>query len=277
MRTIETLASTHQGNENRSDLRETIGGTQSIRRAIEILREFATADSRGLRVVDLCERLDLERPTVHRILLCLKQEGMLMHSTDPKRYRLGPAVFQLGLAAASHFSLREICADALDRLAHETGDTVFLTERSANNSVVIERKEGDFQVKALTLDVGARRPLGVGAGGLAILAALQEEVAREIVQENADRLAAYGDLNHVGLMAMVRDSRVRGYALDEGHAFPEVTGIGLPLVTRSEVPIAAISIVAIRSRMTDERVARVVKLLRDEITRLEARLATSED
>ena len=260
----------------RSSTQEKVGGTQSIRRAIDILREFATADARGLRVVDLCERLQLGWPTVHRILLCLVQEQMLTLAADAKRYRLGPGIFQLGLAATPHFSLRELCAEALERLAHRTGDTVFLTMRSANNSVVVDRKEGGFHIKALPLGVGAQRPLGVGAGGLAILAALQEDVARKIVEANADRLASHGEIDAPGLIAMVLDSRVRGYALDVGHAFPEVTGVGLPIVTRSGVPIAAISIAAIRVRMTDERIASDVALLREEVKLLEARLAASE-
>jgi DNA-binding IclR family transcriptional regulator len=260
----------------RSDLPEKVAGTQSIRRAMEILREFATADARGLRVVDLCERLQLGWPTVHRILLCLVQERMLMQATDAKRYRLGPAVFQLGLAATPHFSLRELCAEALERLAHKAGDTVFLTTRSACDSVVIDRKEGGFEIKALPLEVGARRPRGVGAGGLAILAALQDGEVRRIMKVNAGRLASHSDLDAASLMAMVLDSRARGFALNRGHAFPDVTGIGLPIMTRSGVPIAAISIVAIGARMTDERIASDVKLMREEIEQLEARLATSE-
>jgi DNA-binding IclR family transcriptional regulator len=241
---------------------------------MEVLREFAAADSRGLRVVDLCERLQLGWPTVHRIVLCLVQEQMLMHAADPKRYRLGPAVFQLGLASTPHFSLRELCAEVLERLAQTLGDTVFLTTRSASSSVVVDRKEGSFEIKALPLDVGARRPLGVGAGGLAILAALPEKEARRIVELNADRLPAHSDLDARSLMAMVRDAQARGYALNQGHAFPDVTGIGLPIRTRAGVPIAAISVVGISARMTQERIAADLQRLRQEIEQLEARLAS---
>jgi DNA-binding IclR family transcriptional regulator len=46
-------------------------------------------------------------------------------------------------------------------------------------------------------------------------------------------------------------------------------------MTRSGVPIAAISVVAIRTRMTEERIASDVELLRDEIEQLETRLASS--
>jgi len=249
-----------------------VGGTQSISRTIHILRELATADLGGLRVVDLCERLQLEWPTAHRILLCLQQEQMVTHMAESKRYRLGPAVFQLGLAAASQFPLRETCRESLDRLAALTGDTVFLMARSGRNSVVIERREGTFPVKALMLDVGVWRPLGVGAAGLALLAALPEELAREIAHANRERILAYGDFDTDKLLAMVRDSHARGYALDEGYAFPEVTGVGLPVRSVSGLPIAAISVVAIKSRMTNERIKAGVKLLRREIKEIETRL-----
>lgn len=255
--------------------RKPADGTQSIARAIRVLREFATADSRGLRVVDVCQRLQLEWPTVHRILLCLQREQMLEQAADTKRYRLGPAVFQLGLAAAPQFSLRETCREALDRLAQDTGDTVFLTARSASSSVVIERREGTFPVKALTLDVGVWRPLGVGAGGLAILAALPEEEAREITRLNSPRLSSCSDLTADALQALTRDSRARGYAIDAGHAFPEVCGVGVPIHAPSGAPIAAISISAIKSRMTNERIRQDVKLLRREIKDIEARMAPS--
>lgn len=253
--------------------RQKVDGTQSIRRAMEILREFATSDGRGLRVVDVCDRLQLGWPTVHRMIGCLLQERMLAHATDPKRYRLGPAVFELGLAATPYFGLRELCADALGRLAHESGDTVFLTTRSANDSVVLERKEGGFQIKALPLEVGARRPLGVGAGGLAILAALPEKEAAKIIEVNADRLTAYGEIDARVLGSMLRESRACGYALDVGRTVAEVTGVGLPILARSGVPVAAISIAAMRARMTDERVASDVSLLRQEIRKIEASLS----
>lgn len=253
--------------------REKVEGTQSIRRAIEVLREFATSDGSGLRVVDICARLQLGWPTAHRIIGCLLQERMLAQATDPKRYRLGPAVFELGLAATPYFGLRELCAGALDRLAHKTGDTVFLTTRSANDSVVVDRKEGGFHIKALPLEVGARRPLGVGAGGLAILAALPEKEAAKIMTVNAERLVGYGEINARLLDSMLRESRALGYALDVGRTFAEVSGVGLPILARSGVPLAAISIAAMRARMTEKRVASDASLLREEVRKIEASLS----
>ena len=251
---------------------EKVGGTQSMGRALAVLREFAMADARGLTIADVCRSIELRRPTAHRIILFLLREEMLMPAAEPKRYRLGPGVFHLGLAAARHFNLRDMCAEALHRLAHNTGDSVFLTERSANHSVVIDRREGSYPIKALPLDIGARRPLGVGAGGLAILQALEADASSEIVRANAHRLRAHSDLDEGSLAGMVLEARARGYALDQGHAFPEVVGVGLPILTRAGVPIAALSIVSIQARATEQRIASNIKLMREEVVRLEALL-----
>ena len=138
-----------------------VAGTQSIQRAIDILHEVASCiDTHGLRLGELCARTGLSRPTLYRILACLEENRMLDRGATSRSYRLGPAVFHLGLAATQHHRLGDTCAFALDGLAANTGDTVFLTIRSGNDSVTIDRRVGTFPIQALSLNVGARRPLG---------------------------------------------------------------------------------------------------------------------
>src|SRR5574342_23026 len=105
-------------------------GTQSIERALTLLREIAAHNRGGSRLLDLSTRTGLQRPTVHRMLKCLVAEGMVQQDADSHRYYLGSMVFELGLTAAPRFNLREICHPALARIADATGETVFLTQRS---------------------------------------------------------------------------------------------------------------------------------------------------
>ena len=107
---------------------EKITGTQSIQRAIDILREIAScADAEGLRLSDLCTRTGLERPTAYRILTCLEDNQMLVRAPQSRSYQLGPSIFHLGLAATQHNSLGNTCAFVLDSLAAETGSTGIVT------------------------------------------------------------------------------------------------------------------------------------------------------
>src|SRR5512139_992341 len=172
----------------KADASGALSGTQSIERALWLLREIAAHNRSGSRLLDLATRTGLQRPTVHRMLKCLATESMVQQDPDSHRYFLGPMVFELGLTATPRFNLREICHPALTRIAEATGDTVFLTQRSGLDSVCIDRHEGTFPIKTFTLEVGMRRPLGVGTGSLSILAALPEEEFRSIIASNEPRL-----------------------------------------------------------------------------------------
>ena len=195
---------------------------------------------------------------------------MLVRMPQTRSYQLGPSIFHLGLAATQHHSLSNTCAFALDSLASETGNTVFLTIRNGNDSVTIDRRVGNFPIQALSLNIGARRPLGIGAGSLAILAALPDAEARTLVAENAGRFGPYTDLDGDGITALVAEGRDNGYVLNVGHVTAEVTAIGTPIRNASGAPIGAISIAAIRSRMTHEHIGTCVRLVSEKIRRLEA-------
>ncbi|NMG28322.1 IclR family transcriptional regulator domain-containing protein [Aromatoleum evansii] len=244
-------------------------GTQSIQRAAHVLRIIASRNGTGLRLVDIAAHSRLERPTAHRILKCLIAEGLVSQDAESRRYFLGRLVFELGLAASTSFNTRDLCRPALVRLAEKTGDTVFLTIRSGFDTVCIDRAEGSFPIKTLTLDVGTRRPLGVGAGGLALLMSLPAPAVDEIVSANALRLGAYNGLTVPVLMRLLKRCRELGYALNDAHVTPGATSVGLPIRSRSGEPFLAISIGAISSRMTEERQQELVALIRAEVTILE--------
>ena len=244
-------------------------GTQTIQRASQLVRLVASRSRTGMRLAEVVQHSKLERPTAHRILKCLVEEGFLMQAAESHQYFLGPLIFELGLAASPQFNLSDICRESLERIAAKSGDTVFLSVRSGYDSVCIDRKEGAFPIKALTLEVGTRRPLGVGAGGLALLLRLPEEAMDEIIRANAKRLAAFHKLTVPVLQKTLQRSRKLGYALNDSHIIAGATTLGLPIVNRYGHPFAALSMAAISSRMTPPRQVELAALLRGEIALIE--------
>ena len=251
-------------------------GTQSIERALTLLREIAAHNRGGSRLLDLATRTALQRPTVHRMLKCLASENMVQQDPDTHRYFLGPMVFELGLTAAPRFNLREICQPALSRIAEATGDTVFLTHRSGLDSVCLDRREGTFPIKTFTLEIGMRRPLGVGTGSLAILSALPEEEIQRVVNANSGRLPEYG-LNSGSLIAQVKRSQKLGYALREVTGLAGVRSVGQTLRNQSGTAFAALSVSTITSRMSEKRATEVAQLLKTESRQIERQLANGAE
>lgn len=243
-------------------------GTQSIARAVSLLKEIAAHNFTGSRLVDLAAHTDLKAATAHRILASLIREGLVMHRRGTKQYFLGPLAYELGLASSMHFNLKEMSAPMLRRLARTTGDTVFLTVRSGADSVVIDRAEGGYPIKVLTQEIGARRPLGSTVGGLALLLELGDEEVEQIAATNAPRLTRYGNLSVEVLRKMIGRSRSLGYGLNENDIFEGVTGVGVAIPHGFGRPSAALSIIAISSRWTPERREEVVKLLKDSARQL---------
>ena len=244
------------------------------RRAIAVLKEVAAENREGLRLTHLAQRLRLETPTAHRILSCLIEERALTRDRATKRYHLGPVVFELGLVATPQLDLRELCAPMLQRLAEETADTVFLTKRSGLDGVCLLRSEGTFPVKTFTLEVGMRRPLGIGSGSLAILSALPQGEIEEILQKNAERLRDYElETTLATLRAGIRRAQKNSYAQRDIHGLGGVRTIGVVIRSSDGTPSAALSLSAIRPRMTSQRVKMLVQLLKIEATAIEAKLA----
>jgi DNA-binding IclR family transcriptional regulator len=244
-------------------------GTQVLQRAALLMRLIASRGRQGMRLAEVVQASSLEHPTAHRILKGLMAEGLVAKLADGRCYGLGPLAFELGLAAAPRFDLAGICAPSLSRVAERSGDTVFLIARSGYDSVCIDRREGHFPIKTFTLDVGTRRPLGAGAGGLALLMLLPDQELNAVVAANAARFGSYNRLSVPALLKALRRSRDLGYALNETHNTAGVTTMGLPIVNRHGQPFAAITIGAISSRMIPERQKQLASLLQTELRSIE--------
>ncbi|MFC7207944.1 IclR family transcriptional regulator [Comamonas endophytica] len=148
--------------ENKAIVMSTV---QSLERAIELLRHISVEHETGARLSDLVAASGLPQPTTHRLLKQMVEGGLVMQD-EKRRYRLGHFAYELGLLASKHFVLKEQCAPYLQRISSATGDTAFLVVRSGVDSFCLDRQSGSFPIQVLTVDVGRRRPLGIGGGGL---------------------------------------------------------------------------------------------------------------
>ena len=252
-----------------------IAGAQSIRRAVGILRLLAVGQERGVRLTDIAEESGLNRTTVHRILRVLAEEGAVEQDAESRRYMIGQEVSLLGLARSARFPIRAIADPYLQHICEHAGDTVFLTIRNGFDSICVERKTGSYPIKVLSIEVGARRPLGVGVGGLALLAFLAEDEAAAIIKANEQRLSRH-KLAPAKLIERVRQTRSKGYAYTEVGVVPGTRAIAVPVLDASREPVAAISIAATTERLPAARVTALVDLMREQAGLISRRLAEIE-
>lgn len=246
-------------------------GAQTIHRTAALLREIAAARGGGASLQSLAAATGLVPSTAHRMLQALVREELLAKDGASRAYRPGPLLYELGLAASPRLDLRKLCQPALQRLAEATGDSAYLTIRSGEDALCLDRCEGSFPIKALPLEVGNRRPLGVGAGALAVLAAMTPPESEEAILANASRYPRYR-LVAERVREELEACRRRGHAVSTGRFVARYRGVAVPFGGGS-VPAASLCIVAISERLKPDRLERVATLLAREGRALGALLA----
>jgi DNA-binding IclR family transcriptional regulator len=247
----------------------TSAGTQSIQRAAMILRRIGNGHDEGVRLVDLAQDLYLERPTVHRIVKSLMAEALVTQDRATRRYHLGQGIVALSFIVNRHFNFQQIAQPMLEDMAQRTGDTFYLNQRIGNEALCLIRTDGHCPIKIYSIGVGDRRPLGVGAGGLAILSAMHPADRESSLNANEQALSKYKGLNKRTILRMIEKTQTLGYAHHDVYGLAGVQSIGIPVMSQHAGPVAALSVASISNRLGTKRVDELVVLLRKNARQLE--------
>ena len=252
---------------------EDFAGAQSVERSMALLMTVAKGHAAGASLGDVVAATGLKQPTARRLLLALIRAGLIEQDDASRRYFLGPECYVLGTIATERYGVHRLAMDSLQRLAKMSQDTAFITVRNGLHGVCLERQEGTYPIRSYVLSVGDRFPLGVSAGTLAILAALPDAEIELVLRSYGKAFAErYPLLTREVICGLIGDARRKGYALNPGLVFPGSWGIGVAIHDAHGDPIAALSIAAIESRMTEDHQAQLAPALSEEARLIETRL-----
>lgn len=216
--------------------------------------------------MDLCLATGLERPTVYRLLATLLEGGYVVRQ-GRFRYTVGPRLTALARPTGSP-ALAERLRPVLARVSASCGDAAFAIVREGAQSHCIARHLGTHPVQVLVIQVGTRQPLGVGAAGLALLAALSDEDVRATIDANAPVLGQYGGMTPERMNVLVRSTRERGWSVVGNHAIQQVLAVGMAVRNTKGIPVAAISVASTEGRMPRERQQLIARAMRAEVAKL---------
>lgn len=231
----------------------------SVQKACRVLR--ALSDRRNVRLTDIAAAAGLGKATTLRLLERLRREGFIVRNLQSKAYGLGPEVFVLSAALQARHDPRPLVRPSLIRLAAAYDDTAILSVPSGWESICVDLQLGNYPIRANYLDVGSRRPLGVGAGSLALLAWMPDAEIEAVLALVARRLERYPRITPRLLEKHIVQSRKQGYALLLDVVVDRMGGIAMPIRTAEGAPIGAISIAALseRIRSREETLAAALK------------------
>lgn len=229
-------------------------GAQTLRRGLAVLRLLTRVGPGGLRMSEIGRRLGLSKATAVRLTRTLVDEKFLSHDPATRTYRLGPEAFAVGLAAEPSYALQRLAAPRLRALALESGDWVYFSVPHGFEAICLSREEGDIPIPPAALKAGDRTPLGIGAGGVAMLAAMPDAEVDAALAHNAELIArTYPRSGIPVIRGLILETREQGYSLIPGLIVEDYWALAVPLINPQGRPEGAISLVAGASRL---RVAR---------------------
>ncbi|MGI6856625.1 IclR family transcriptional regulator [Mesorhizobium sp. 1B3] len=249
-------------------------GSQSVDRALRLLSLVGRQAERGMALNQIVAEGGFNKPTTRRLLLALMRAGFIEQDPADRRYYIGEEAYVLGSLASTRFGLLQMSMESLIRMSRKTEDSTFLSIRRDTHSICLHREEGTYPIRTHALQAGFEHPLGVGAGSLAMLAALSDDEIEVVIARNATILEEeYPRLPPDQIRRDVRATRARGYSVNPGLVYANSWGMGVALRYPDGRLAGALSIAAIDSRMQEQRQLELAPILREEAARVETKLA----
>lgn len=213
---------------------------------IEALRELECAT-----LGELADRLDVAKSTAHRHLVTLHDRGYVVR--DGNEYHLSLRFLDIGQWTQSRDETYVLAEAKVAELAARTNERVQFVVEENGHAVYVHMEAGEHAVRTNT-HIGKHTPIHASAGGLAILAHLDEDRVEEIVATRGlERLTPYTLADRESLFEELETIHDRGYSVnDQGH-IQGLRAIGAPVRGPDDDIVGALSISGPTNRMRGER------------------------
>lgn len=253
-------------------------GTQSVRRAIALLKMFSDERSEwGL--TEIAREARLNKTTAYRLLTALESEGMVARSSEGEAWRLGAGAIALGALALRSNDLVSVARAEIEALVRKTGETATLEVLIGNEVLILDGTEGPSLVGASS-EIGTRWPAHATSTGKVLLADRRapnkaSRGANGAIRRNRRRLRGFTARTITDPVRLDRElSRAlcRGWAtaveeLEEGYV-----AVGAPVRDHGGAAVAAISVGGPAARLTKARIPALARQVVHAADRISSRL-----
>jgi IclR family acetate operon transcriptional repressor len=238
------------------------GAVQSVDRAL-LLLEALGEDEEGYRLTDLAIRTGLSPSTAHRLLTTLEKRRFVEFDQSDTTWHIGRQSFAIGSAFVRRRNFVAPALPFLRRLRDLSHETANLGVVDDGEVVVLTQVESREIMRAITR-VGGRAPMVTSGIGKAILATYSDEEVAAIIQRYGMRRLTPRSLVRAGeLREALEQVRRHGYALDDEEYVTGLRCVAAVIHNGQGEALAAISVSGLASRMPNERVAELGRLVRD--------------
>lgn len=216
---------------------------RSTLRTIKILDYVATVGV-AVGISELSAALSIPKSSVSNIVYALVEGRYLEIEDDERRtFRLGFNLFQAGISYLAHAELHQVAHPVLHALMQRTGETVHVATEDGGHLVFLDSIEAEDSLIRSAARLGrSDAPMYRSGLGKALLAAHRDEELIAMYRgAGFEPATTYTISNLQQLIAEMRETRRRGYAIDNREGSEDLFCVAAPVCDRSGGVVAAIS------------------------------------
>lgn len=219
----------------------------TVGKALDVLDAVA-GYGRPVRFTELLANSAYPRATLYRFLQTLTNQGMLAYDDDRGTYSLGIRLVRLAHAAWATSSLAPIARPHLDKLAHETGETIHLAQMDHGQVLYVDKRNAAKPVEMFS-SAGKVGPAYCTGVGKAILAYLDPAAQDRIIAQQSFHAFTAQTLNTAEkLRQELVAIRARGFAFDREEHEPGIICCAVPILSGTGRVLGAISVTSTTMR-----------------------------
>ncbi len=229
-------------------------------RALAIL-EAVSRSPEPVSAVELSPRLDLPKPTVHRLMLLLEDDGFLQREPGSKRFIAGQRLVTMSLETLINAPNRAERHAALQALVDEIQETCNLTVLVGNEVVYLDRVECHWPLRT-HFHVGSKVPVHCTASGKLFLGLMPAAKRSRLLR--IAPLKKYTDktvTDPAKIEVELKQIRAKKIGVDVEEFVSGLIGLSVPVADRRERICATVAMHAPTQRVTAESVWQFVPAL----------------
>ena len=220
---------------------------QSLDRAMNIANILIEAEN-GLSITNLSKKCELPLSTLHRLLQAMIKQGMVQQDEQTKLYSTGTIWLEYGLKVYDTMDYISKLRPELERLMHETDESVYLSKPVGNEALVIERIDSQKNSIRIYDQLGVRIPMHIGAANKAMLAEMPTIQTHKILQQ-------YLPIEEIlDMEKTLKKIKKSGFAISHGERTDNTSSVAVALVDRFGEVFGAVSIGMVSFNLSEERI-----------------------
>ena len=210
-------------------------------RLLRILSAVVEADG----PVDLplvTETVDLPKPTAHRLLTLLEQQGYLVRDTDGRSFTPGPVLNRVACRVLQSKAAKAPRHAILERIAATAGEACNLVVMDGNHITYIDRIDSAWPL-SIRLAIGSEVPLHCTATGKLLTSLQPKRVRRRLLSTlPLSSWTPHTITDPTELEAELETIRKARVGTDNQEFIEGMVAVSVPIPPPAGPPIAAVSI-----------------------------------